>query len=125
MFVASFMGESYSVPVSVRDQTATIAGRPLLLPETPPPGSSHRLLLRPENLRVVRGDAAGLNLLHGRVRDVVFQGESVVSYVEIDGAVEVAVRHLSREMAQGRTPVPGTEVTLGLEPADTLILSDG
>jgi putative spermidine/putrescine transport system ATP-binding protein len=81
--------------------------------------------VRPEKLRLVSAPAPeGINLLDGRVRDVVFQGESVVSYVEVEGALEVAVRHLSREVAQGGIAPPGTKVTLGLDPAETLILPE-
>jgi len=125
LFVASFIGESYFLPVMVDGRAASIGGRPLLLHKPPPPGRGHRLLLRPEKMRLISAPAPeGINLLYGRIRDVVFQGESVVSYVEVEGASEVAVRHLSREVVQGGIVHPGSEVTLGLDPADTLILAE-
>jgi putative spermidine/putrescine transport system ATP-binding protein len=125
MFTASFIGETYFLPVTVHGDAASIGDRRLLLSARPAPGRSHRLLLRPEKLHFVAAPAPeGLNLLRGRVRDVVFQGESVVSYVEIEGAMEVAVRHLNREVARGGIVPPGTEVTLGLDPADTLVLPE-
>jgi putative spermidine/putrescine transport system ATP-binding protein len=125
LFVASFIGESYFLPVSVSGVDAAVGGRGLTLPAPPPPGRGHRLLLRPEKLRLIAGEPPrNLNLLHGRVRDVVFQGESVVTYVEVEGALEVAVRHLSREVAQAGIALPGSEVTLGLDPADTFILAE-
>jgi putative spermidine/putrescine transport system ATP-binding protein len=124
LFVASFIGESYFLPVTVSNCDASIGGRPLLLHRPPTPGRSYQLLLRPEKLLVVSTPAPeGINLLHGRVREVVFQGESIVSYVEVEGALEVAVRHLSREVTQGGITPPGSEIMLGLDPADTLIVA--
>ena len=124
LFVASFIGESYFLPVTVSGADATIAGRPLLLNAPPPTGKTHRLLLRPEKLRLLSTPSPSINLLHGRVRDVVFQGDSVVTYVDVEGALEVAVRHLSREAAGLGAAPPGSAVTLGLDRADTLILAD-
>jgi putative spermidine/putrescine transport system ATP-binding protein len=125
LFVAAFIGESYFLPVMVSGADASINGRELLLPAPPPAGRIHRLLLRPEKVRLISGTAPeGMNLLHGRVRDVVFQGESIVTYVEVEGALEVAVRHLSREVAERAVAAPGSEVTVGLDPRDTLILAD-
>ncbi len=125
LFVASFVGESYFLPVMVSGSDASIGGRPLLLHAPPPAGRDHRLLLRPEKLRLMSAPApGGINLLHGRVRDVVFQGDSVVTYIDVEGALEVAVRHLSREVMERGVTAPGSEVTLGLEPVDTLILAE-
>jgi putative spermidine/putrescine transport system ATP-binding protein len=126
MFVASFIGETYFLPVEAEGGVVRVGGRTLALGAPPPPGRRLFLLLRPEKLHFIApgsGAGAGFNLFQGRVRDTVFQGESVVSYIEVEGETEVAVRHLNRDVPAGGPEVPGAEVTLGLAPADTLLLS--
>jgi putative spermidine/putrescine transport system ATP-binding protein len=123
MFVASFIGESFFLPVQMQDGMAHVGGVRLTLAAPPPLGDRLSLLLRPEKLHLVNSDGGeGMNLFRGKVRDTVFQGESVVLYVDIGHATEVAVRQLNRDVPRDGPPAPGREVVLGLDIADTLLL---
>jgi putative spermidine/putrescine transport system ATP-binding protein len=112
-FIADFIGESHFLPVEVTNGTAVLDGRTL-------DGNGTRLLVvRPEKLRLVTHGAAidGLNLLQGRVTECVYQGDSTFVAVTLAGGESVALRHAGTD-----TPVVGDSVSLGLAPADTLLL---
>lgn len=123
-FIAEFIGESYFLPVQVNNGEAAFEGQPL---RTGDPlrhaASSQLLVLRPEKLKfIAEGEARdGLNLFQGRVKEAVYQGESSLVSVVLTGGQEIAVRHPASGAA---APVPeeGTEVTLGLAPADAVIV---
>jgi putative spermidine/putrescine transport system ATP-binding protein len=126
MFVAEFIGESYFLPVAVDGNSASLNGRSLRLAKSPNAigAGPYRLLLRPEKLHFVgRGGGDGLNLFEGRVKETVFQGDTVVFYVELEGQVEVAVRHPNRSFEIARLPSAGETITLGLHAADTLVIA--
>src|SRR5690606_15638920 len=83
-FVADFIGESFSLPVEVRGEAALLFGRPLLLPKAPAAGARHFLVLRPEKLTLLAGEAPqGVNRIAGQVRQSVFHGDSVMIYVAV------------------------------------------
>jgi putative spermidine/putrescine transport system ATP-binding protein len=117
-FIADFIGESHFLPVEVRDGAAVLDGRPLLLGASPNGSSTQLLVIRPEKLRIVAQGAAadGLNLLRGRVTECVYQGESTLVAVTLAGGDPIALRHT------GAGPAVGDAVTLGLAPADTLLV---
>ena len=125
-FIAEFFGESYFLPVDVRGASAAFAGQELRLAEAPrSAAASQCLVLRPEKLKVVgRGDdAAGLNLFRGRVKELVYQGETLLISVELSGGHEIAVRQPTSSAAPP-PPDAGNDVTLGLAPDDTIVVPD-
>ncbi len=124
-FVADFVGESHSVPVTVEGGAAALGGRALVLAE--PLASAARdqlLVLRPEKLRLMAPDEpdTGLNLLEGRVADIVFQGESLLLYVDIPETGRIATRQPSSRAVLERLPEEGAPIRLGLDPRDTIVV---
>jgi hypothetical protein len=57
------------------------------------------------------------------VTELVYQGESTLLHVDLDGGTRIAVRQAA-SAASPPLPVPGGAVTLGLAPADTILVSD-
>src|SRR5262245_10715016 len=121
-FIAEFIGESHFLPVEVRGGTAYLAERALRLAEPPRhPAAAQFLVLRPEKLKVVAAnDAAELNVFSGRVKEFVYQGESSLLYVSLADGQPIAIRQPAG--SAGRAPLPGAPITLGLAPADTIIV---
>ena len=124
-FIAAFIGESSFLPATLRDGEAALGGQPLKLATRPAPMEAPLLVLRPEKLRILAPgeDGTALNLLHGRVTELVYQGESTLLHVDLDGGTRIAVRQAA-SAASPPLPVPGGAVTLGLAPADTILVSD-
>jgi putative spermidine/putrescine transport system ATP-binding protein len=123
-FIADFIGESHFLPVEVNGNEAVLAGRPLRLSEP----LCHRepsqlLVVRPEKLKILSAGepADGLNVLEGRVREFVYQGESTLIYVALSDGSEIAVRQPASSAAPA-IPMPGATIRLGLSPADTIIV---
>jgi putative spermidine/putrescine transport system ATP-binding protein len=121
-FVANFIGESSTLPVEVRDGRASLAGTVLeTAAPLPPGGGASFLVLRPEKLAILDGaQPAGGNVIAGHVRQNVFQGESVVTYVRTAGDHEVAVRRSL--LTEETLPEIGTAVRVGFSARDTIIV---
>jgi putative spermidine/putrescine transport system ATP-binding protein len=123
-FVADFIGESHFLPVSVSNGVAAFGGTPLKLARAPQGTSALQyLVLRPEKLRIL-GDvpaAETVNLFRGHVQELVYQGESVLVYVTMDGGSTVAVRHMTA--AANRSPVVGEPVTLALSCENAVVVA--
>jgi putative spermidine/putrescine transport system ATP-binding protein len=123
-FIADFIGETHCVPVEVREGQALLFGKTLQLDRplrSTAPAQS--LALRPEKLHLLEGDVPPqLNVIEGKLRQHVFQGDSIVSYVTLADGREIAVR---RSQGFGeRTPEPGDKVRIGIAPRDTIIVPD-
>jgi putative spermidine/putrescine transport system ATP-binding protein len=118
-FVAEFIGESILLPVE-RDGDVVVFNGQRLHHAGPLPRAARLLLVvRPEKLTL---DGAGeANRFTGVLRDVIFQGESVLYRVALAGGIEVAVRDLARnERRHGARS--GDAVALALHPDDALIV---
>ncbi len=124
-FIAAFIGESSFLPAMLRDGEAALGGQPLKLATRPAPMEAPLLVLRPEKLRILAPgeDGTALNLLRGRVAELVYQGESTLLHVDLDGGTRIAVRQAASAAAPP-LPTPGGAVILGLAPADTILVSD-
>lgn len=123
-FVADFIGETHCVRVDVRDGKVRLFGKALSL-EQPLRSTAplQFLALRPEKLRFVDGDAEPrLNVIEGRLRQHVFQGDSVVSYVTLADGSDIAVRRSQGIIEQAIEP--GDRVWIGIAPTDTIIVPD-
>ncbi len=124
-FIAEFIGESYFVPVQVQNGEAAFARQPLrTVKPLPRSAASQLLVLRPEKLKfVAEGEPGdGLNLFRGYVKETVYQGESSLVSGVLSGGQEIAVRHPTSGAASP-APAVGADVTLGLAPADAVIVS--
>ena len=94
---------------------------------TPLPDAQDLLLmLRPERVRLVTGEAlADDNTFPAEVSDLVYQGESYMLYARLGDGSEIAVRGAVREATFAGLPRPGERVSLALDRADTVIIADG
>ena len=122
-FVAEFLGESAFLPVDHVGGTFQFAGQPLRVADPPGAGGPWLLMIRPERLHIVAETTGGsLNLLHGRLQDVIFQGESVLLEVKLSDGTILPVRSSSGRGALAAVPAPGAPITLGLAPEDTFLV---
>jgi putative spermidine/putrescine transport system ATP-binding protein len=124
-FVAEFIGESSFLPVSIENGAARYGDTPLALAE-PPSSADALLLLRPEKLVFLNGQAPGhattMNRLRGTVTETVFQGESVLLGVRLQGGHEIQTRLPNRQLDSAAVPEIGAPIELGLAAEDTLLV---
>ena len=124
-FVADFVGESVSLPVEMAGNTAQLAGRALKSNLPIGPGGRHRLVIRPELLEVTPGPVPeAANDLSGEVREIIYQGDSVLVIVGHDSASEINVRVPANRAGQMGLPSKGERIGLSLHPEDTIIVPD-
>ena len=125
-FVADFIGESISLPVTVANDTAQLGGRVLKSDLAIAPGSGgHRLVIRPELLEVMSGPVPEeANDLSGRVNDIIYQGDSVLVIVEHNSVGMINVRVPANRAGQTGLPSKGEKIGLALHPEDTIIVPE-
>mgnify|MGYP002621908035 CR=1 FL=1 len=127
-FIAEFIGESSFLPLQRTGQGLAYGDQPIRFAETPEALTGQSMLmLRPERLRLVTAEAAGAgggdaNHFAGTVRAVVFQGESLLFEVTLDGGHNVFVRMANRSENIRQLPGEGQRVALRLERADARIV---
>ena len=125
-FVADFIGESVSVPVTVEGGIAAINGRNLSsnLPINQGRGG-HRLIIRPELLELTAGPVAETaNDLSGVVQDIIYQGDSVLVMVQHASAGQINLRVPANRAGQAGLPSKGERIGLALHPEDTIIVPE-
>ena len=127
-FVANFIGESTLLPVEYIGGKPCYAGGQLQLAAKNAKRGKW-LMLRPERLVILAAgksskDASSYNRLPGKVREVVYQGESFVVYATLADGNEVAVRSISRRQSLAATPKPGSEIVLGLHADETVLIAE-
>ena len=121
-FIAEFLGESAFLPVEQSGSDIVYAGQALRLGTAPTSPGPCLLMIRPDRLQIVTDDAPGLNLLRGQVRDIIYQGESVLLEVALPDGTVLPVRSISARGAMAAVPGTGAPITLGLAPEDTFLL---
>ena len=125
-FVADFIGESVTIPVEVSgthaflgDQRLQTSGGPV---STKGP---HRLVIRPELLEIASNEISeGSNDLSGRVRDVIYQGDSVLVRVDHASKTELSLRVPANRASKGGLPSVGDPIGLSLHADDTIIVPE-
>ncbi|MFM7211685.1 MAG: ABC transporter ATP-binding protein [Actinomycetota bacterium] len=125
-FVADFIGESVSFPVTISGSSAFLSNRPLStnLPIDPSLGP-HRVVIRPELIQIGEtGKGAVGNDLSGRVTDIVYQGESILVMVHAECAGRIGVRVQANRAFKVSLPSVGDSIDLSLDPADTIIVPE-
>ena len=124
-FIAEFIGESSFLPLRASangwlygDQAIRFAG------EAPGHADKMLLLLRPERLRLVPADTVDddANLFSGQIQTLVFQGESLLFEVMLDGGDKVFVRMANRSENARNLPQKGQRVKMRLERADARLV---
>jgi putative spermidine/putrescine transport system ATP-binding protein len=126
-FIAEFIGESAFLPVERQNGVVTYAGQPIAVADNPDITGRCLLMLRPERLRILDGNAAASaaqNVLHGTVHATVYQGESYLLQVRLAGGVLVGARGVTTGSALAAMPQPGAAVGLGFAPDDAVLLPD-
>ena len=124
-FVAEFIGESAFLPVEHAGGEYRCAGK-LLQVGTPPAAAGPVLLmLRPERLHIVTGEAgAGMNILDARVTNVVYQGDTFLLQAVLADGSRISARNIANSLAMNAAPRPGEMVRLGLSVQDTVLVAD-
>ncbi len=123
-FVANFIGESTLLPVDHRNGQISYAGNPVDIS-----GSESKngrfLMLRPERLILLSSNNdSTYNTFQGKVKDIVYQGESFLLYVTLIDGTDVAVRSVSQKDLMAAVPEVGSEIVLGLHPDETVLIPD-
>ena len=123
VFVASFLGASNFVDGEVVAREAssilvdTAAGRVMVRGERPI-GERARIAVRPERLRMARGDAQGLP---ARVRDIVYRGP--VTHFYMDSAAGALLAY--RQDARAGDWAVGDEVRCSWDADSAVVLDEG
>ena len=120
LFVADFVGESVTLPVDVSHGVAHVCGKPLHMAGPLPQGAGpFHLVIRPETLSLNGATAA--NRFAGHVRDVVYQGDTLLALVQIENGPDLAVRLPSH---RADAPQQGAPVVLSLAAEDTIVVPE-
>jgi putative spermidine/putrescine transport system ATP-binding protein len=121
-FVAEFIGESAFVGVEVKGGACRFDGAILSLGQPVAREGRHTLMIRPERLAILDGDApSGVNALPATVTNTIYQGDSVAVQATLSDGTPVGVR----TGASGPLPKVGDRLSLGLAAADTYLLPEG
>jgi putative spermidine/putrescine transport system ATP-binding protein len=124
-FVARFIGEATLLPVTRVDAgTVALGGKPLRTRRPIPAAEDLVLAVQTEKLLIDDGSTdADRNRLSGRIRDVVYQGESLRIFVTLPDGTSVSLRQPSHYEAARRIPAVGEVVQLSLHPEDTIVVA--
>ncbi len=124
-FVAEFIGEAALLPVEFRENAAWCAGCRLQGARIADRSRPQYLVLRPEKLDLLSGATGGdWNRFPGRVREVVYQGDSVLVSIQLEGGTLVNLRKASDRSSLNQLPANGDAVTLGVHIEDTLVVPE-
>lgn len=125
-FVADFIGESVSLPVTVEGGNAYLGRRPIHTERPIDAGFGPlRLVVRPELVQIgkAKGDTSG-NDLSGRVTEIIYQGDSALLVASIEDIGNIGVRVPANRAIKTSLPSVGDTVSLSLDPADTIIVPE-
>lgn len=123
-FVADFIGESTFLPVERDGKKITFAGKALKVEHVPDGDGKLLLLVRPERLTFAgKGAAANYNTFKGKLRELVYQGDTSLAYVDLADGTEIVIRASTRTGAGLDQVAIGDAVNLGLLRDDTVIVS--
>jgi len=129
VFAADFLGESnilQSKVTSVSSDVVGLEGPAGATIKAEPRGEIEngqpiKFMLRPENVRVLKGDDDATNVLPGRVKDVILVGQVTKYYAVLSDGTEVIATELTRR--GGRTShSQGDEIRFGFEPDAAVLL---
>ncbi|MGA9031982.1 MAG: ABC transporter ATP-binding protein [Sulfuricaulis sp.] len=122
-FVADFIGRANLVKATVRahdgDHTIVDCGLGIIACQRRdiPTGSEATLCIRPEFIRIARGEAGGKNVVNGRVESLIFIGEAYE--VEIRVGDELLLAKIDPDVDLK----VGNAVNFSLDPAHCLLVS--
>ena len=125
-FVASFIGEATLLPVTRLDAETVSLGGTALRTRRPIPASADLVLaVQTEKLLISNGtDDSGRNRFSGRIRDIVYQGESLRIFITVENGSSLSLRQPSHYEATRRIPPIGETLHVSLHPEDTIIVPE-
>ena len=123
-FVASFIGEATLLRVARAGHDAVRLGDAVLRSTQPlPRGENLLLAVQTEKLVIDGGQhEANVNRLACRVTDVLYQGESLRVFATLADGTSISLRQPGNRDARLRIPEPGREMTVVLDPHDTIVV---
>ncbi|QCP51329.1 ABC transporter ATP-binding protein [Trinickia violacea] len=123
-FVASFIGEATLLRVARAGHDAVRLGDTVLRSTQPlPRGENLLLAVQTEKLVIDGGQhEANVNRLACRVTDVLYQGESLRVFATLADGTSISLRQPGNRDARLRIPEPGREMTVVLDPHDTIVV---
>ena len=122
-FVADFIGRANLIQTRVRGteggHTIVDCGLGTIACEQRdlPVGSEATLCIRPEFIRLARGEAGGKNVVNGRVESLVFIGEAYEAEIRVGNELLLAKIEPDAQIEEGAA------VTFALDPAHCLLLA--
>lgn len=124
-FIAEFIGESSFLPLHIIGNSLLYGSQSIKLdaPITDA-GKNLLLMLRPERLKFLKKNEANadINIFDGEVANIVFQGDSLLFDVRLDGGHQVYARMPNRSEDAKHFPRTGERVTIGLNRQDARIV---
>gem|GEM_PF-6739450 len=105
------------------DNGLTLGATPLRTTRPVPASGDVFLALQSEKLLLDSASAGPeWNRLSGRVADIVFQGESLKVFVDLDGGPTVSLRQPSHHEGNLSLPPIGSPMLMRLHPEDTIVV---
>jgi putative spermidine/putrescine transport system ATP-binding protein len=122
-FVAAFIGEATLLPLEGNVGQRTIGGRMVRSDLDTSPGTPAVVVLRPEKMRLLNGSAEdGWNRFRGSVDNIIYQGDSVLLSITLEGGETLLVRRPTDQQTLEGLPERGQQLDIGVHVKDTLIV---
>ncbi len=124
-FVAGFIGESTFLKVQRAGAKWLCGGQPLRAASAPAGPGPAVLMVRPERLRILNGEAeTELNVLSATVVNLIYQGDTFSLQARLADGTPITARCVASRDALATIAQPGAPVRLGLSVQDTVVLAD-
>ncbi|RWO48079.1 MAG: ABC transporter ATP-binding protein [Mesorhizobium sp.] len=124
-FVAGFIGESNFIPVECRNGSVWYEDRRIHTAAATPAAGQYLMVVRPEKLRLLATaePTSGVNVLNATLSDIIYQGDSFVSYAVLRDGRQLTLRDYCRSDVLAKMPAPGQPVSFGLDAQDTILVA--
>ena len=124
-FVAEFIGESTFLDVDVSQGQCQCEGTLIRTEGLPRDEGQCVLMLRPERLSILDdAPTADMNVFHGQIGQLVYQGDTFLLQVTLSSGRTLAVRAMTSGRNVVNIPSLGAPIRLGLAVQDTILLAD-
>lgn len=123
-FVASFIGDSTLLPVTRVDDHRVRLGK-ITLRSAKAISTHTELLLAIQTEKLLIDDGRhepDVNRLECRIREVVYQGDSLRLFLELEDGTPLSLRQPSHHVALQKIPPIGASLTVVLHPEDTIVV---